>query len=50
MIRNIVDKIGDFDKAGFNRITPTEPVENPDDIFGILPKARFRFIGSNGTR
>jgi len=39
-IRNIIDKIGDFDKAGFNRISPTEPIENPDDIFGILPKAR----------
>ena len=39
-IRNIIDKIGDFDKAGFNRISPTEPTENQDDIFGILPKAR----------
>jgi acetyl-CoA carboxylase carboxyltransferase component len=39
-IRNIIDKMGDFDKAGFNRILPTEPAENPDDIFGILPKAR----------
>ena len=39
-IRNIIDKIGDFDKAGFNRILPTEPTENQDDIFGILPKAR----------
>ncbi len=39
-IRNIIDKMGDFDKAGFNRISPTEPTENQDDIFGILPKAR----------
>lgn len=39
-IRNIVDKIGDFDKAGFNRDTPKDPIQNPDDIFGILPKAR----------
>ena len=39
-IRNIVDKIGDFDKAGFNRIASAKPQENPDDIFGILPKAR----------
>ena len=39
-IRNIIDKMGDFDKAGFNRILPTEPTENQDDIFGILPKAR----------
>jgi acetyl-CoA carboxylase carboxyltransferase component len=39
-IRNIVDKIGAFDKAGFNRIAASKPQENPDDIFGILPKAR----------
>lgn len=39
-IRNIVDKIGDFEKAGFNRIKAEKPKENPDDIFGILPKAR----------
>ncbi|PQJ73930.1 acyl-CoA carboxylase subunit beta [Polaribacter gangjinensis] len=39
-IRNIVDKIGDFEKAGFNRIKAVKPQENPDDIFGILPKAR----------
>jgi acetyl-CoA carboxylase carboxyltransferase component len=39
-IRNIVDKIGDFDKAGFNRKEALEPKENPDDIFGILPKER----------
>lgn len=39
-IKNIVGKIGDFDKAGFNRIEakPTEkPVEN---VYGILPKSR----------
>ncbi|MHA7830050.1 MAG: acyl-CoA carboxylase subunit beta [Flagellimonas sp.] len=39
-IKNIVDKIGDFDKAGFNRIEAKKPVENPDDIFGILPASR----------
>ncbi|TCI85127.1 acyl-CoA carboxylase subunit beta [Tenacibaculum sp. M341] len=39
-IKNIVDKIGDFDKAGFNRKESVEPKENQDDIFGILPKAR----------
>ena len=39
-IRNIVDKIGNFEKAGFNRIKAEKPKENPDDIFGILPKAR----------
>ena len=39
-IKNIVDKIGDFDKAGFNRKEAVEPKENQDEIFGILPKAR----------
>lgn len=39
-IKNIVDKIGDFDKAGFNRAKPAKPSENPEDIYGILPKSR----------
>jgi len=39
-IKNIISKIGDFDKAGFNRSTPKPPKENPTDIYGILPKAR----------
>ncbi len=39
-IKNIVGKIGDFEKAGYNRIESKEPQENPDDIFGILPKSR----------
>jgi len=39
-IKGLLDKIGDFDKAGFNRATSKEPSENPDEIFGILPKAR----------
>ncbi|RRJ90979.1 acyl-CoA carboxylase subunit beta [Paenimyroides tangerinum] len=39
-IRNIVDKIGGYDKAGFSRIEPKKPTENPEDIYGILPKSR----------
>lgn len=39
-IKNIIDKIGDFDKAGFSKTEPKEPKENEDDIFGILPKER----------
>lgn len=39
-IKNIVDKIGDYEKAGYNRTTPSKPKENPEDIFGILPKSR----------
>ncbi|NAY91134.1 acyl-CoA carboxylase subunit beta [Muricauda sp. JGD-17] len=39
-IRTIVDKIGDFEKAGYNRIESRKPAENPDDIYGILPVSR----------
>ena len=39
-IKRIVDKIGDFEKAGFSRIEGEEPTENQQDIFGILPKER----------
>ncbi|CAZ98168.1 carboxyl transferase domain-containing protein [Zobellia galactanivorans] len=39
-IKNIMDKIGDFDKAGYNRKEAVKPKENPDDIFGILPGSR----------
>lgn len=39
-IKNIVDKIGDFDKAGYNRIKTEKPKENEKDIYGILPKSR----------
>ncbi|MBC3846520.1 acyl-CoA carboxylase subunit beta [Winogradskyella echinorum] len=39
-IKNIVDKIGDFDKAGYNRTKAAKPKENPEDIYGILPKSR----------
>lgn len=39
-IKNIIDKIGDFDKAGFNRSEPKKPKENPKDIYGIVPKSR----------
>ncbi|WP_067148202.1 acyl-CoA carboxylase subunit beta [Pseudotamlana agarivorans] len=39
-IKNIVGKIGDYDKAGFNRIEAKNPLENPEDLFGIIPKSR----------
>ena len=39
-IKNIVSKIGDFDKAGFNRDTPALPKGDQNDIFGLLPKER----------
>ncbi len=39
-IKNIIDKIGDYDKAGFNRSDSKKPKENPEEIYGILPKSR----------
>ena len=39
-IKNIFSKIGDNQKAGYNRISSSKPKENPQDIYGILPKLR----------
>ena len=39
-IKSIIDKIGDYDKAGFNRSKSKKPIENPEDIYGIVPKSR----------
>lgn len=39
-IRNIVGKMGDYDKAGFNRIDSKKPALDPNEIYGILPKSR----------
>jgi 3-methylcrotonyl-CoA carboxylase beta subunit len=39
-IKSIVSKIGDYDKAGFNRETSVKPALEPKDIYGILPKLR----------
>lgn len=39
-IRNIVDKMGDYTKAGFSRIKAEKPALKEEDIYGILPKAR----------
>jgi 3-methylcrotonyl-CoA carboxylase beta subunit len=39
-IKNIFSKIGDYNKAGFDRIKPTQPKLDPKDIYGILPDAR----------
>lgn len=39
-IQRLMDKIGDYDNAGFNRAPSKKPKENVDDIFGILPHSR----------
>ena len=39
-IKSIIDKIGDFEKAGFNKVPAKKPKENPEELYGILPKSR----------
>jgi 3-methylcrotonyl-CoA carboxylase beta subunit len=39
-IKSIVGKIGDFEKAGFNRIKSVKPALDEQEIYGILPKSR----------
>ena len=39
-IKKIFSKIGDYDKAGYNREEPLKPKEDPKELFGILPKSR----------
>jgi acetyl-CoA carboxylase carboxyltransferase component len=39
-IKNIVSKIGDFDKEGYNREKSQKPAFDEKEIYGILPKAR----------
>jgi acetyl-CoA carboxylase carboxyltransferase component len=39
-IKTVFSKIGDNQKAGYNRIKSSKPTENPKDIYGILPKLR----------
>ena len=39
-IRSIVDKIGAFEKAGFDREKPADPIEEPSSIYGLIPNDR----------
>ncbi len=39
-IRNIMGKVGDYDKAGFNRIEAAKPKKDEKEIYGIFPDAR----------
>ena len=39
-IRAIMDKIGDFEKAGFNRKESHPPKEEEREIYGIIPRDR----------
>ena len=39
-IRDLVDKIGSFEKAGFSREEPKAPKEDEKELLGILPELR----------
>ncbi len=39
-IREIIDKIGDFEKASFNRKKPENPSKEEREIYGIIPTDR----------
>jgi len=39
-IKQIMDKLGEPDKAGFDRIAPAKPKKDAKDIYGIIPDTR----------
>jgi acetyl-CoA carboxylase carboxyltransferase component len=39
-IRDLIDKIGLSENAGFDRKKPIHPARSPNDIYGIMPKDR----------
>lgn len=39
-IRSIFDKMGSYEKAGFDRIATSVPKEDPKEIYGLLPEER----------
>jgi acetyl-CoA carboxylase carboxyltransferase component len=41
-IRSIFDKIGEYEKAGFDRIEPKAPAEDPREIYGMFPADRVK--------
>jgi acetyl-CoA carboxylase carboxyltransferase component len=41
-IKSIFDKVGAFEKAGFDRIESIEPKEDPEEIYGLMPQERVK--------
>jgi 3-methylcrotonyl-CoA carboxylase beta subunit len=39
-IRNLFDKLGSFEKTGFDRVAAQPPKENAEEIYGIMPADR----------
>ncbi len=47
-IRALFDKIGHYEKAGFDRATPALPTENPTEIYGLFPSDRTKSYDTLG--
>jgi len=41
-IKDIINKIGNYDRAGFNRSKPAPPKKDPEEIYGIIPDDRVK--------
>ncbi len=41
-IKNIIGRIGEFPKAGFNRIASISPAKNPLEIYGMFPEGNMK--------
>lgn len=41
-IKSIFDKIGEFEKAGFDRKEPVAPEKDPNEIYGMFPQDRVK--------
>jgi 3-methylcrotonyl-CoA carboxylase beta subunit len=40
-IRNIMSKVGDYDKAGFNRVQPSLPKKEAKELYGIVSEKQY---------
>lgn len=41
-IRKLMDKLGEEEKAGFNRAVPAPPVKDPQELYGLFPADRVK--------
>jgi acetyl-CoA carboxylase carboxyltransferase component len=39
-IKNLIDKMGAFPRAGYSRVKPAKPAKDPKEIYGLLPGSR----------
>jgi 3-methylcrotonyl-CoA carboxylase beta subunit len=46
-IKFIMDKLGHFENAGFDRVEPKAPIHKPENIYGIFPKDRTKPYDTN---